>query len=140
MIENLLVDKKNESSLATILVEYASLKQKLEDTENHSWYFNKGIESYEERLSELTDDYEDIRELFNEAPIDFYIHKINENKRKISNYEKCDMNAITYIAHSALSNENEFFTELIRLKSKINLLMPLDYYLENPEKFLTFIS
>lgn len=140
MIENLLVNEEAKSSLASILLEYAVIKEKLKNADTHSWYFKKGINSYRESLLSLADDYEKIRELFNETPIDFFIQEINKNNAYISNFDKDALNAITYMDFRFRRTRNKFYNELIRLKSKTDLLMPMDYYLQNTEAFLEIID
>lgn len=139
-IENLLVKKQTESNLASILLEYAINKQKLHDADDHSWYYKKGIESLRKRLSSLEEDYENIRNLFNKSSIDFFIHEINKNNAYISNFNKDAMNAVAYMGFGFRGSRNKFYKELIQLKSKTDLLMPMDYYLQNPEAFLEIID
>lgn len=139
-IEDLLVKSKNESSLENIIIEYSTLKQKVENSDNQSWYFQKGLEASNQRLSSLNNDYEEIRELFNESTIDDFIERINENYSITSSYEGKSMGAIQLMYYSYKLSESRFYNELIRLKSKTGLLMPIGYYLENPEEFLMFIG
>lgn len=78
--------------------------------------------------------------MFNESTIDFFIHRISENKEGISRCKGKRPYFIQRMVIGALSGKNEFFTELIHLKNKTELLMPMNYYLENPEEFLMFID
>lgn len=139
-IENLLVKKKNESTLALIIIAYLTLKQKLEDTENHTWYFRQGIESKQGKMASLNNDFEGIRELFNGATLDFFIAEVNENNLRISRYNENDMNIIERMGRAMLRGNVAFYSELIRLKSKTELLMPINYYLDTPEEFLMIID
>lgn len=139
-IENILVKRKNESSLEGIIIAYASLKQKIDNLDNQSQYFKQGEQSSRGRLVSLNNDYEVIKNLFNESTLDFLIEQINQNSSITSSYEAKPRGAIQLMHCSYLIDESAFFTELLRLKSKTELLMPLDYYLENPEKFLMFIE
>lgn len=139
-IEKLIIETQDESSLASIIISYSKIKQKLEDTTNHSWYFKQGIEASQQKLVSLNNDFEKIRELFNESTIDYFIHQINENNLYLSSFEGKGKSLIQRTSYSWKSGENDFFTELIRIKSKKDTLMPIDYYLENPEEFLLFIE
>lgn len=140
MIENLLIKEKGKSNLASIIWKYAALKQKLDDTNNQSWYFKKGIESYEQTLVDLANDYEEIRGLFNETTADHFINEINKNNAYISNFDKNAMNAVAYMGFGLMRNKNRFYKELIGLKNKTDVLMSMDYYLQNPEAFLNIIE
>ncbi len=139
-IENLLVKSKNESSVENIIIEYCTLQQKVQNSENQSWYFKQGLEASKQKLTSLNNDYEEIRKLFNESSIDLFIERINENSSITSGFEGKSMGAIQLMHYSYKLNEIEFFNELIRLKNKTGLLMSIDYYLENPEEFLMFIE
>lgn len=139
-IENLLIKKNDESSIVRILVDYSVLKQRIEDLDNQSWYFKQGIESSKERLIALTKEFEKIRKTFNETSIDELIELINDNLRFKLGYELRGMNTIQQMHYSSIISENLFFNELIRLKSKTELLHDIEYYLENPEEFLIFID
>ena len=139
-IENLLLKRKNESTLENIIITYSILKQKIEDADNQSWYFKQGMESSEQRLASLNNEYEDIRKSFNESTIDDFIERINRNSSITSNCEGKSMGAIQLMHYSYLIGESKFLNELIRLKSKTELLMSIDYYLENTEEFLMFIG
>lgn len=139
-IENLLLKRKNESSLENIIIAYSTLKQKIENSENQSWYFKQGMESSKQRLSSSNKDYEEIRKLFNESTIDYFIERVNKNSSTISHYQGKSMGAIQLMHYTFLIGESEFLNELIRLKSKTKLLMRIDYYLGNTEAFLMFIE
>lgn len=115
---DLLFKKKNESSLVRILLEYFSIKQKLENPDNQSWFFKKGIESNKQKLVTLTKEYNEIRKTFNENTIDFFIEKINKNLEDKLSIEKHGMNTLTQMYYSSILSSNEFYNELIRLKRK----------------------
>jgi len=139
-IENLLIKKRDKSSLIRIIVEYSTLKQKLENPENQSWYFIKGIESSKNRLISLKNEFNVIRRIFNETTIDELIEIINENLKYKSHYEKNGMNMVQRMHYSSIISEIEFAKELIRLKSKTDSLKEIDYYIESPEEFLKFFD
>lgn len=139
-IESLLIQKENRPDLLSIVVEYIRLTESLENTDQHSWYYKKGIESYKRRLVLLREDFETIREYFNESSIDSFLDEINKNNAHISAVTSGGMNAVVYWSCSLLRDKNKSLTELIRLKSNTEILKPLDYYLENLEEFLNVVT
>lgn len=139
-IESLLIKEKSTSSIASILLEYSIVKQKFENTDNHSWYFKKGKASFREKLVALTKEYENIRTLFNANSIDFFIREININNAYLSGLNKNGMNAVTYMGFGLKRRQNELYKELIALKSTTKLLMPIAYYLQHSEEFLNIID
>lgn len=78
--------------------------------------------------------------MFNKASIDFLIGKINDNKAFTSKFTKEGENSITRMASNLKKDENEFLSELIQLKSKIDVLMPIDFYLENPKELANILN
>ena len=139
-IEKLLIKNKSDSSLVDLIIEYSKLKQALNDTENHSWYFKQGIESKQQELWALADRFEKLRVLFNSSTIDCFINKINDNNDYLSDSEGNYRGFNHRTVCSWKRNENELFHEFIQLKSRIEFLMRIDYYLENPNEFLIFID
>ncbi len=139
-LENLLIKNKDESNLVSIIFEYLVLKQKIDNLEKQSWYFKKGIESSKKRLISLTEKYNEIRKTFNESTIGSIIEKINENLVIKSSYEKNGMNTIQHMHYSSIIRENETMNELLHLKSKIEILMPFDHYLNFPDEILKLVE
>lgn len=139
-IEQLLLKKLDESQLVRILLEYASLKQKLEAPDHQTWYFKKGLASNTERLARLQKDYGAIRDFFNETSVDLLMSGINRNTEIMTSYDRNGMNSIQGMHYTSLKNEITYFKELIRLKSCTDLLMPIDHYLENPDEFLEIMG
>lgn len=139
-IENLIAKRNNEYSLVSVLFEYAILKQQLENTERHSWYFKQGIESKKEKLISLNADFEEIRKTFNEATVDFLISEINAYNFRISKYNKENMNIIERTSNRLQQERAGFFAELLRLKNRVDLIHPLEYYLKNPEEVILWME
>ena len=139
-VADLFLKKRDESSLIRILVEYSRIKQNLESPDNQSWYFKKGIESSKQKVLSLKKEYEELRKFYNESSVDYFIEEINEGNRAKAHYEQHGMNTIQQWHYSSIVGNNELFNELIRLKSKTKLLMPIDLYLERPDEFLKLID
>jgi hypothetical protein len=139
-LQGLLFKKQDNSSLARILLEYATLVQKVEAPSGQSWYFKKGLEANKKRILDLTKEFNDIKDMFNDATIDALLGKINENSEGKRHYEKYGMNTIQQMHYSKMNSENEFLRELIRLKSKTKSLRDIDYYLKHPEEFLNILN
>ncbi|WP_150452422.1 hypothetical protein [Arenibacter lacus] len=136
-IADILGNGQNQSCLVSIVVDYTILKQKLKDSSNKSWYFKKGRESYEQKLASLENEYEKIRAVFNENTADFFLDKINERNRQIRQFSKEEsLNTVVYLGRSMLRSNRDFHIELLRMKSRTDLLMPLSFYLQYPEVFL----
>lgn len=139
-IGKLLVKEKSNSSLTSLMLEYADVKQKLDNADSQSWYFRQALQSAKQKLLLLSDEYESIRSFYNGVTIDCLLHDINENNIRISSYRMRRINSVQYMACVLLGYNNEFLMKLIGLKSKAKLLMPMDYYLQNPEVFLEIID
>ena len=139
-LQGLLFKKQDSSSLARILLEYATLVQKVEAPSGQSWYFKQGLEANKKRILDLKKEFNGIKDMFNAATIDALLTKINENTEGKLHYQKYGMNTIQQMHYSKMSSENEFLRELIRLKSKTKSLRDIDYYLKHPEEFLIILN
>ena len=139
-LQGLLFKKQDSSSLARILLEYATLVHKVEASSGQSWYFKQGLEANKKRILDLTEEFNGIKDMFNTSTIDALLGKINENSEGKGHYQKYGMNTIQQMHYSKMNSENEFLRELIRLKSKTKSLRDIDYYLKHPEEFLIILN
>ncbi len=139
-IENLLLKKKDESTLANIIISYAGLKQKIENTQSHSWYFKRALPNKREKLNDLIEEFEEFRAFYNQATIDDLLEEIRNIEDFQSVFTKEGRNVITVKCYQLAEGKKKFYTELIRLKSKTPVLESLDFYLDHPEDFLKFIE
>ena len=139
-LQGLLFKKQDSSSLARILLEYATLVHKVEASSGQSWYFKQGLEANKKRILDLKKEFNSMKDMFNAATIDALITNINENTKGKRHYEKYGINTIQQMHYSKMSSENKFLKELIRLKSKTKLLRDIDYYLKDPEEFLMILN
>ena len=139
-LQGLLFKKQDSSSLARILLEYATLVHKVEASSGQSWYFKQGLEANNKRILDLTEEFNGIKDMFNTSTIDALLDKINENSEGKRHYQKYGMNTIQQMHYSKMNSENEFLRELIRLKSKTKSLRDIDYYLKHPEEFLIILN
>lgn len=140
VIENVLFGKQSKSGIVKILLEYSALKEKIDDADNQTWYFKKALDSHIEKLSSLNEDYEKIRTYFNDSSVDYLISELNENQRKLVEFESRSKNSLQQMVCSITRGRIEYLNELIRLKSKTPALMPLPHYLSNPEELLPFFE
>ena len=134
------VEISGKTMLADLVLEYATLKQKLDNPGEQSWYFEKAVDSHKQRLKNLGKRYEKARAFFNQTSIDLMINKVNENSMRIGELEKKWMGMNTRLLHLHLVSENNRFNELIRMKSITETLQQIDYYLDNPEELLGIIG
>ena len=58
-LQGLLFKKQDSSSLARILLEYATLLQKLEASSSQSWYFKQGLDANKKRILNLKKEFND---------------------------------------------------------------------------------
>ena len=140
IIEDLLIKEKIESNLVSIILEYASIKQKLNSSDDQSWYLKKGSSGLNAKLYSLNTEYQNIQTLFNAKSTDYYIQLVNKNNSFISKFNQNSMNAVAYTSIGFLKSQNKFYNELIRLKSKTKSLLPLEHYLQNPEDLIEIMD
>jgi hypothetical protein len=126
---------KPTSDITTVIIDYGKLKQKLQNPEAQSWYFHQGLESHNAKLSELKMKFENIRKDLNDSSLDELISRLNEIKTKKSLITG-RLGLIKQIHLSSLLTRIKYVEELIEMKSRVDKMMPIDYYIENADALL----
>ncbi len=134
------LDLDGNATIADLVLEYAILKQKPDNTEEQSWHLERDIESKKQKLQSLEKSYENTREFYNQSTVDWLIGKVNEHRLTIKELEEGHRDKYTFLQYLHHVSEKEFFNELIQLKSRITELQPIDYYADNPEELLEIIK
>ena len=120
---------KPTSDIITIIIDYGKLKQKLQNPEAQSWYFHQSLESYQAKLRELEEKFEKFRTDFNDSDLDELISRLNEIKTKKSLITG-RLGLMKQIHLSSLLSQIKYVEELIEIKSRVNQMMHIDYYIE----------
>lgn len=137
---DVLTEKNEQTTVVKIIIEYSTLKQKLDNLEDQSWYFKKSLEISNQKLIDLKSQYEVIRTRLNEHTIDDFIGFLNEQNQKLEKLNKYPKNTIFLISTSVIKSDIDYLNELIALKSKADVFPPMSHYLEDPEAFLTLMD
>lgn len=134
------VPEVKESMILRIIGEYTTLKQKLDTVETQSWYFQQSINNQKEILLGLKNKFESIKSDFNVMDVDDLIEAINEKKEL---YKKCTVKTMPIFAKiwgsQAATNQINYFSELLSLKSKIKRMESIDYYVDRPDEVMNFV-
>jgi hypothetical protein len=133
-IINIIVKPKPD--IIRTIIEYGKIKHDLKHPETQTWYFIKGIESHKARLNDLKNDFENFRKDLNDSSLDELISWLNEIKTEDSLITG-RLGLIKQIHLSYLLSKIKYIEELIEMKSRVNKVMPIDYYIENDNDFLT---
>src|SRR5690554_172109 len=140
-IANLWRNRMVVSSPILMVIDYAVLKEKLHNSDHQSWYFKKDAAAKKQELEVLAASFESVRNQFNESTIDSYLDEISENKVKMERISTATgMNAVVSLRYGLLRDRNTYLEELIRIKTKTATLMPMDFYLEDPEALMEIIG
>lgn len=137
-ILNLLVENKTGSPLMLLTEEYCTLKQKLENLENQSWYFKKALASHQKKVVSIENEYQKIRYLFNTSNLDSFIQILNECNETLTLLGGPSGSLFRRIRYYDALRKIDFFNELIRLKGKTEVLEPVNHYFHNPSARLLF--
>lgn len=135
-----IINAGESSSVIQVIFEYGALKKQLDNLEVQSWYFKRAVPSKQAKLATLNKRFEEIRTTFNETPIDDFIQKIKENNILKAKYEVGRIGMIYQMAYASIRSQNTFLTELIRLRSLTDFLMPIDYYIENSDELIKLMD
>jgi hypothetical protein len=134
------LDLDGNATLADLVLEYAILRQKHGNPEEQSCHLEKDTESKKQKLQSLERSYENTREFYNQSTVDYLIELVNEHRLTIKELEEGLRDKFTFLQYLHHVSENEFFNELIHLKSRIEILQPIDYYVDNPEELLEIMK
>ncbi len=135
-----LVPEVKESIIIRKIGKYAALKKMIDNKEEQSWYSNKAIANKIENLKTLKNEFEKIKNDFNSLNVDGLIETI---KSKDELYKTCVQKTMPvfvkiWSSHSA-TNQIIYFSELLSLKSKINRMESIDYYVDRPDEVMNFV-
>jgi hypothetical protein len=129
-----IVAGKNHAAITEIINEYRNIKYKLQNSKSQSWYFQKAIGAKKLRLVTLTKKFEAYREQFNQISLDELIKMLNntyDEEKKI--WKRDHMGLQGHMALAATLSKRRRFNEFIVLKNRVKELMPIEYYVNNPE-------
>ena len=126
---NAIVPSALERTLQHMVEEYHSIKMQLENKDTQSFYFKQAIDSKIKRLESLHNDFEKVRTRFNESSKDKLNEKYLEVKGHKERYDKKGFsNMIDRMAYASICSDLEYFKQLVDLKSKVDMLMPIEFY------------
>lgn len=130
VISVLSVNEKTNSQLETIILDYGNLAQKMNNIEQQTWLFKKAKDNNHLKLNDLKNKFEEIRAAINSNTIDDLIEVLNEENEKILKLNKMEMNSIIFMGLSALSTRKSYIEELMEIKSRVDEMKELNYYLK----------
>ena len=137
---NLILNKKSDTYIGRIILDYLSLKQKLKNIDKQSWYFKNGLEANKKKLISLKESYDKLREDYNKVTIEDLKHNIDETKNILSErYRNRSINSIEIYLYNYLHNQISFYKELIYTKRKVDFLHPIDYYETHTDELIKLI-
>lgn len=131
-----LVEASSQPSLeiSLIVLKYASLRQKLNRPEAQSWYFLKGLNSKRGELITLKKQFNDYRADFNSFTLDQLVIEKHTLAEDFVRAKKINGVLIRSFAISALSQRKEHIGELLRLKSRMDHIHEVEFYLSNHDE------
>ena len=135
------LNQKTHSQLETIILEYGNLVQKMNNPEQQSWFFKKAEENNLLKLKGLKSQFENIRNEVNDTSIDDLIELLNDRKENIKSFQNSpQLNFIGRIAVASLNSDITYIEELLAIKSRVDEMKELDYYLENKESLIKLLG
>ncbi len=138
---NLLTDNQNKvSNVGSKILEYAILKEQMDKVEEQSWYFKSALESKQKQLKSINNSYELYRNEFNANSIDTLIETKNELLQKLEERKNCSGSGwIFFSIKSMIRSEIDCADEMLLLKSKVDYLYEIEFYLSNLDELSKII-
>jgi len=135
------LNPKTNSQLETIILEYGNLAQKMNNMEQQSWMFKKAEENNLLKLKDLKSQFEKIRTEVNDTGIDDLIELLNDKKENIKYFQsQPQLNFIGRMALASLSSNLAYIEELLSIKSRVDEMKDIEYYLENKESLIKLLG
>ena len=135
------LNEKKHSQLESIVFEYGTLKQKLQNVEAQSWAFKKGLENHQKKLITLKKEFESIRSDFNSTGLDELIYQLNKENEGLKSFEsKSYRNMIVQITIASFHSKIVYLQLLIDIKSRTDEMKELDYYYENNKQMIKLLA
>ncbi len=141
IINILTSNNRKRNILSRIVLDYGILKQKSDNPEEQSWYFNNALESNQYKMLLLKKEFDEIRKEINDLTIDdllAYQNKAKENKERV--LLKGYMNTLDQMCFSGIQSKISYYQDLIEVKSRVEEVKSIDYYVENGDELLKLLG
>jgi len=129
------LNKKPYSPLEKIIFEYGNIFQKMNNIEQQSWYFRKGEKNNLIKLKKLKSQFEEIRSHFNTISTNKLIKSLNDYKEKLKIVQNIKSSKfMRAVRMGGLEDNIVYIEQLLVIKSRVDEIKDLDYYLKNENK------
>lgn len=133
--------QRSSFQLESIMLEYGSLIQKMENLEQQSWFFKKGEKNNRLRLIKLKSQFEKMRTDVNETDMNNLIESLNDHQANLAFLKKKTYLYFTdRIALASINSSIRYVEELLSVKSRCKVMQSLDHYLENSEALIKLLG
>jgi hypothetical protein len=135
------LNEKKHSRIETLLFEYGTLTQKLQNVEAQSFYFMNGLENHKLRSLELKKEWEIIASDINTVSLDELIFSLNDmnNQLAILNAKK-KPRTVDFIHRASVRSKIAYIEELLSIKERVKEVFEIDYYLKNNEEMKNILG
>jgi len=133
--------EKKHSQIETLLFEYGTLTQKLQNVKAQSFYFMNGLENHKLRSLELKKEWEIIASDINTVSIGELIFSLNDknNQLAILNAKK-KPRTVDFIHMASVRSKIAYIEELLTIKRRVKEVFEIDYYLKNNEEMKNILG
>ena len=133
------------TEIEQLILSYAALKEKLENVEEQSFFFKKGITNHRKDLKAYKERFDDLRTEINNTSKDELLAKIREDEEKAEEsrkrHERIGGSEFMYrMKMGIITNRINHYKELLAIKSRCREVQGIDYYLEQPEALKNLIG
>ena len=145
-VEELLVNQfRQTTEIEELILNYAALREKLENIEEQSWYFKQGISNHREDLKDYMERFDAIRIEINNSSKDELLTKIHKLEEKAQERKKMheEFRGSVFIHRlnmGVITNRLNIYKELYAVKSRCQEVESIDYYLEHPEDLMELVG
>lgn len=135
-------DKLKNSEIATLMLDYGILKNKIAAPESEqSFYFEKAEDSRLRKVEELKRRFDYIRNDVNSCDTDTLISNIETSQQRIAHLRTfTSARMIAQMGIGAAKKEIVYWQQILAVKSRVSKLEYLDFYMSHPKEMLKVLG
>lgn len=141
LISVLGIKEASDSMLESLFLSMLELEEKINNIEEQSWGFKKGIENSKEHLKEYKNKINKIRVDFNNSTVDSLISRLKEAQ---SSLEATKNWTGTYLhrsmVESSANSSITYINMLLAIKSRINHFEDIEFYTTNKDELIKLLG
>lgn len=121
-------------NIAFLILDYAILKEKINNQADQSWYFQKALSLKRDQLKQMESEYIDFLNELNSHSLDQILELKTLLTHNLEEKKKSPKGFIQNMVLSSIYNQLSYIDALLIMKSKTDYLHDIDFYLNDSDE------